>query len=232
MHDEAASEDLAPQHERRPDGYEPGADQSDSVGDPFDFVEVVGGDNHHPSAPAKVEQQVPDPAGGLRIEIRGRLIQEDDVGVVHERAGQGELLLHPLREERRPIPAAIPQLELPQRALDRSRHAVQSEEACVNGDVVCNGQLIPQSRRFRQEADAGAEARAARPIHRDPVDADVAARGRNQTAQHAQRRGLPGAVRTEQSEHLSRLHLERHVVDGRAPAEAAYEMGSGEHPVW
>jgi hypothetical protein len=91
--------------------------------------------------------------------------------------------------------------------------------------------LIPQPRRFREEADARTQARAARPVHHDSVDPHLAARGRDQPAQHAQRRGLAGPVRAEQPEHLARLDLEIHVIDGRAVAEAAHEMGSGEHPV-
>lgn len=54
----------------------------------------------------------------------------------------------------------------------------------------------------------------------------------DQPAQHAQGRRLARPVRTEQAEHFTRIHLERHIVDGCAPVEAADQMEGGKHAVW
>ena len=53
----------------------------------------------------------------------------------------------------------------------------------------------------------------------DAVDERAAGRRRQQAAQHADRRGLAGAVAAEKAEDLAAPDVERHVVDGPERAE-------------
>ena len=58
-------------------------------------------------------------------------------------------------------------------------------------------------------------------------------RGRlQQPAQHADRRGLAGAVAAEKAEDLALPHVERQVIDGDEVAEAPREIGDGDGVHW
>ena len=84
-------------------------------------------------------------------------------------------------------------------------------QARVDEEIAFDRQSIPQAGRFREKPDA-------------PVDTNTARRGRDQAREHAQRRRLPRAVRSQQREDLAGRQLERHVVHGNACIEPAREV--------
>jgi hypothetical protein len=99
----------------------------------------------------------------------------------------------------------------------------------VDQQVLAHRQPVPQPWRFGQEADPAAQPCGGRPRHRLALHPDLAGRRLDEAGEHAQRGGLAGAVRAEQREDLARRQLERHVVCGHSRAEAAGQVGGGQH---
>ena len=73
---------------------------ADPVAEHLRLVHVVRGEHHRATGLVQPGQQVPQVAPGLRVERCGRLVEEDDLGVVHQRAGDRE----PLASARRTAP--------------------------------------------------------------------------------------------------------------------------------
>ena len=62
------------------------------------LVHVVGGDEQRDALGRELEEQVPQLAPRDRIDARGRLVEEDHPGLVHERGAQREALLPAARK--------------------------------------------------------------------------------------------------------------------------------------
>ena len=60
------------------------------------FVHVGGGDHHAHLRPARADRvdEVPELAARQRIDAGRRLVEDEEVGIVDERAAEAELLLH------------------------------------------------------------------------------------------------------------------------------------------
>ena len=60
------------------------------------FVHVRGGDHHAHLRPARADRvdEVPELAARQRIDAGGRLVEDEQVGIVDERAAEAQLLLH------------------------------------------------------------------------------------------------------------------------------------------
>ena len=166
------TEYFVPQFLRLADGDQPAADERDAVGHAFDFVQIMGRHDDGPPRGAQLLQHVADRSRSLRVEIRRRLIQKNDVGVVDERAGDGEFLLHAFRQQRHAIPAAVPEREHLERPLHRRAGIRDREQPCVDEKVVLDGELIPQARGLGEKPDAPAKRSRGLAGERVAVDAD------------------------------------------------------------
>ena len=156
----------------------------------------------------------------LGVEAGGRLVEEDEVGVGDERAGDEHLLPHALRVRADLLGGAVGEPEAAEQVLGAAqrvglRHAVERAE---EGEVVQRGQALV-------EGGVGLDA------HARPDLLDVA---RHVVAEHAQRlravgpqhagqdadgRRLARAVGAEQPEHAARLELEIDALERRRLAE-------------
>ena len=56
--------------------------------------------------PMELLEPLPDEVARLRVEAGGRLVEEDDLGIVHQRPGQGQHLM------RFPHPGALHQFDI------------------------------------------------------------------------------------------------------------------------
>src|SRR5215210_3538566 len=65
----------------------------DPVAQPLGFVHVVGGEQDGSAVRFEAVDQIPELSAGLRVQARGRLIQEQELRVAHQRAGEGQALL-------------------------------------------------------------------------------------------------------------------------------------------
>ena len=74
------------------------AQHRDARGDPLDFVEVVRREHDGRRSPRAAQNELAHFAGALGIESRRRLVEQDDVGLVQQRARQRDALLQPFRQ--------------------------------------------------------------------------------------------------------------------------------------
>ena len=140
---------------------------------------------------------------------------------MQHRARQRQLLAHAMRVRLDQLVGFIGQLEQAQQRLgplpsDLRRDLVQPAH---EGEELAPGQLRVQVRRLGQIADTALD--LARLLdHVEAGDKGRPTRRSHQPGQHADGRGLPRAVRSEETEHLTRLDLERHAADRDELAEA------------
>ena len=154
---------------------------------------------------------------GLEIERGERLVEEQHVGVVDQRARKRHALAHAARERRGIVVGKAVQAELVEhgaRALFRvaARHAPDLEAELHVGDRRAPGQqqvLLQHVAGFRR--DAG-EHRAVPP--------DLAGTRRKQPGEDIEQRRLPAAGGADDGDDLARLQLEADLADDRHGAPA------------
>ncbi len=181
----------------------------------------------HQGEPAaeQVVENLPELSARDGVDPGGRLVEQQQLGLVNERAAQMQLLLHAARELRRATFAegreAAPRQKLRLARLARTgRHAVEvGEEVQVLGDR--EGSV--ESEALRDVADARAQTLRF-PGHVAPEHRGAAARGFQQRGQDLQQGRLAGAVGADEAEHLAWTYLEVDAVDGDELPEASGEL--------
>ena len=191
-------------------------DDDDAVAQMVGLVEVVRGEEDGGAAPvAQVGDVGPQVRAGLRVQPGGRLVEEHQARLVDEAHGDVEPSPLPAGHRLRlPVPQAVQlqlveQLLAPPPSVDRG-HPVEHP---VVHHLVAGPRGAAGGTALRHVADA--------PAHllrlADHVVAGHrrGARGRPQQGrEHPQRRGLAGAVRAEEADHLALGHVEVDAVDG------------------
>jgi len=193
-----------------------GVEQDDAVGEGVGLLEVVGGE--HDAAPGRraVPQDGPEGATHLDVEAGGRLVDEEDVGV----AAQGDPEQHPalltageLAEEAVLEPGEARGLD------DRGHRQRRRVVAAELGEELPHPERLRDPRGLQHHAGAGAGGGVARVAPEEPGGAG--GRGR-EPGEHAEGRGLTGAVRAEDGEEFAGADLE---VDGVGGGDAAVPLG-------
>ncbi len=110
----------------------------------------------------------------------------------------------------------------------RLRAAVQSVGAGEEIEVLGDRELAVERKFLRHVADVLAR-RGARPAQVEAGDAQRSGSGGQKPAQHAERRRLARAVRTEQAEDLAATNFEADVIDRREGAELAHQVVHLDH---
>ena len=127
VHDEPVGEEELPVRGRRRAGV---------VGDHDDrLAELVD----------RVAQQVEHLAAGCRVEVAGRLVGEHHRGATDERACDGDALLLPARELRRPVRAAVTEAR-PSRSASRASPDPAQLRASLSGSTMFSSALRTGSR--------------------------------------------------------------------------------------
>ena len=213
---------------RRPDCERPTAlhDQH-AIAQPLGLDEVVRRQDDGPSlVAAEALDQGVDVARRHRIEGGRRLVEEEDVGIVQERPGEREALLHPAAEAAHAVVATVGKAEGFEQARDLvvqppACHTVETAEEC---EVLGGTEALVQGGRLGQDACPAANADAVdRRVH--PEHLDLAGVTAKHAVEQPDGRRLAGAVVTEQAERLARADLEREPVDGRHRAEPTAKIG-------
>ena len=154
----------------------------------------------------------------VRVQVRERLVQEQDRGLHDERAREGDALLLPARQLAR-IPVRVP-LEphqrqgLPEsRGPLRPRHGAELEAV---RHVLGDGLVRPHRVRLEEHAHPAALGWHGLSGRREPAipEPDLPRVGREEARDQAEGRGLPAARRPEQREQLAVPDLEREIPDG------------------
>ena len=161
----------------------------------------------------KPRQQLPELAARDGIDAGRRLVEQDHIRLVHQGAGESELLLHaagqPIGQARSKL-GELRDLEQPLAPRGVVDNAVDLGE---ERDVLVDAEIAVQAEALRQVADLGCDRAVL--LHRIVAGhADGAAVGMQQAAQQPDARRLAGAVRADEPEHLAAGDLERQVVHG------------------
>ncbi len=165
---------------------------------------------------------VPQRAPRLRVEARRRLVEEDELGIVHEGQGHRQALLLSARERHVVGVGLVDELheveQLPRVPAPRVVAAVEVQR-------LTGRDLVEQARALELDAEARADLPAV-VAQVEAEDLDLALVRLGQSLDHLQGGGLAGAVGAEEAEDLAPLDVEVQAVDGQhvrvALAQAAH----------
>ena len=183
------------------------------------LVHVVRADEHRDALGGERVELVPELAPRLRVHACGRLVEQQQLGVVQQAGGEREPLLPPAGERAgellRPRAQTEPFEPLAHAALPVG-HPVHARDEV---EVLLDRQVLVVAEALGHVADA--------PLDLGGAGAQVEAEGgaaafvgREQPAQHADRGGLAAAVRPEKSDDPAARDGEVDVIDHGAPAVA------------
>src|SRR5690606_14620995 len=119
------------------------------------LVHVGGGDDDGEPGVAQLSEEVPELAARYGVDSRGRLVEEEELRAMHQRAAQRELLLHPAGER-----AGAPVAERLDLAVDRRDRLVSVLEARAEDggeelEVLPHAQVRVEREATGHVADAG-----------------------------------------------------------------------------
>ena len=199
----------------------------DPVAEDLGLVHVVRGQHHRAAGVVEPGEQVPQVAAGLRVERRGRLVEEDHLGVVDERGSDREPLRLAAGQVLDPGVGLVLQPH-PRQPLVRGlpADAVQRGEGV---DLLARGQPLEERRRLELDADPRQQRGVARP-DRLAQHRDRARVGPAQPLDGLEGRRLPGAVGAEDPDELALADLEADAVDGPQVAVGHGEVDDLDRP--
>ena len=202
-------------------------DDRDPLAQLVGFLHVVRREHDRLAPFVQLADHVPQREAALRVEARGRLVEEQHVGVVHDRPRHHQPLRHAARQlvdvRRGPVrePELLEQLARPCVRVARAHAEVAAVEVQVLGDVERAVERVG----LRHDAD-DLLGRRGPGDHVDAAD-DRRALGRDDPGrQHPDGRRLARAVRAEQAEDLAPADAQVEVLDGpERPAPAVEDLG-------
>ena len=209
---------LLAQFGERTFGHQPSrGDDADPVGHPFGHLEYMCGHDHRAAGAHAICEQSLDVTRRHSVEAGQRFVEDDQAGVVHERARERDLLAHALGKSF----ASLVQMRLqPQRNQQAMRRrfgdgGIDTPEAGDEFKIFQRGQLVVDHRFIRDPCRhlLGGDGIAER------VDAEYRDRsgiGLQQASHHPQRRGLAGAVGADQRIELAGANGEIERIDREA----------------
>ena len=153
-----------------------------------------------------------------RIKAVGRLVQDQQPRMTHQRERDPQTLLHAHRELARALPARFGKSHRGQRLVDTAFGNAQKRRA--HAQVLPRRQVVVQRGRLDERPDIVQV--VARP--RTTRESDLARGGPQHAAQHLEQRRLPRAVRSQKAVHRSFRHMQRHPVDRFLPFERPREI--------
>ena len=195
------------------------ADHDDLVGRLLHLVQQVGGQQHRASLVGEPAQQAAHPVDALRVETVGGLVEDQDLRVAQQSAGDAEALAHPERV------VAQPAARLVRRQADEREHLVDAGARSADGDRSEREGLATRAARVLGgcvEQGADLKGGVGQVAVARPQDPGLSRGGRGQAAHDAHGGGLAGAVGPEEAGHDARSGREGHVVDG---GERAVPLG-------
>src|SRR5580700_9623277 len=202
------------------------AEQGDAVAHALHALEQMRGQQHRHTLGLEVSDDAEELRGGVRIEARGRLVEDGDLRAFHQDFGKAETLPHAAGEGGDTLVGKFAKPDL----LDRVGDALlafgepKADQACGIAEVIGGGEAVVKADRVRQISDAAFDReRLARRIEAE--HAHLAAGDFGQAEQHQDGRRLARAVGTEKSENLPAPDGERDVVDSDRRAVVFGEAG-------
>ena len=194
------------QHRRRAFGHDLAIVHHDEpVAELLGLVHEVRREHQRGAALLELVQLVPQQVACLGIEAGGRLVEQQQVGLVDQRSGDAHAPLLPAGQWLDLTAGAVAELdEVEQFGGPLAGVATADVEVPrVDDQVLEHGQLGVELIGLGHDADPRPD-RAAVSLRIEPEDAQLAVRHRRHAADHPHRRGLARPVRAEEPERLAR----------------------------
>src|ERR1019366_7948621 len=195
--------------------------ERDDAAHPLGLLEDVRREDDRLALPLELRQEVLDEDDVDRVKAGERLVEDEHLRIVHDRAEELHLLLHALAqllglllEPRTKVHRVDPRREALHRGL--TVHALDRRE---KQELVDDLHLPVEAALLGQVADAFLQP----VVHLLAEHADLARVRLRDVHDHADRGRLPGAVRPEETERGAVRDLEVEVVDGGELAEALHD---------
>jgi hypothetical protein len=161
----------------------------------------------------------------VRVEAVGRLVEDQDLGIVQDRLREADAALEALRQRVDRLIQHLAEMQPRDDVVDALLPARALEAAHV-GDEVEEGEgchLAVTRRTLGQIADLRLRLDGLL-LHVEAADPYAAAGGREESRDESHRGRLSRAVRAEKAEHFARLDGEGHVVHRRQMTVALREV--------
>jgi hypothetical protein len=206
------------------------SEHGEHVAEPLRLVHIVRGEDDRETLGAQPVDQLPDGDPRLRIEAGRGLVEEEEARAVHDRAGKHQPPLVAARQGVRLLARVRAQLEALEELPDALTQGARPRPEVFRGDqeVLLDGEVAVEGVLLGADAD---EALGARQVlaRIGLLEEDLPRVGGQEAVQHAQGRGLAGAVRAEQAVDLSRSADEIHAIHDLPAAQVLYEGSRFEH---
>ena len=193
-------------------------DHHEVVGEHAEFADEVARHEHGAAAASEVGEVEPQPTDAVGIESVRRLVEQQDLRVSEQGAGEGQALAHAEGEPAGALVGGRLETDLDQHLVHPGRRdrahgghgpeVVSSSVAGVHAAGVENG---------ADQAGGVPEVVVA-----DAVVADLAMVGVGEPDHHPHRGRLAGSVRADEAGDAAGGHVERQVVDGGACRRSAW----------
>ena len=185
------------------------------------LVHVVRGQDQRDAALLEPEQPVPHHVPGLRVQAGGGLVEDQDLRLVDERAGDGQAALQAAGQRVDLTVGAVRELhELEQFGGPLPDDAPgQPEVPAVDEQVLPDGQLDVQRVVLRHHSEPGPDRRAV-PDRVGAEDGQLTAGRRRDTSDHPHRGRLARAVWPEKAERFAPVQVEIDPVNRREAPES------------
>src|SRR5256712_6756264 len=197
---------------------------------PLGDLQDMGREEHHLSLLAEVLAAVFHLAGALRIQAYGGLVEEENLRIVEQRRGQGDLLPHAPGVAGKEVIAPLPEVEELEQRVDAAiaKAALDVVEVAGELEELACAQLVIEGGRVRDVTD-----HCLGPLgFRRDVDAPhtgAAGSGPQEANQHLDGSRLPRAIGAEESEQLPGRDLQVQVLHRRQAPVALGQKAGGKH---
>src|SRR5262249_4339136 len=188
---------------------------------------VVGADENGDALAREVVDHLPELAARVRIDTRGRLVEQQQLRLVRHAGGERQPLLPAAGERAGQLVLAALEAEALDDRLGARRQRPDAVHAADEFEVLAHRQVLVEAEALRHVADAPLDLGGLRA----DVEAEALARAgirREQAAEHADRRRLAAAVGPEEAEDHAARHLDGEVLHHGLVAEALGEAADAD----
>src|SRR5262245_5011219 len=203
----------------RAPGDDPTRRDVDDAVAPLGLVHIVGRHQHRQPLAGQRMDLVPEFPSRLGVDAGCRLVEQQELRRMHDAGGERQPLLPAARQRAGKLILPLDEAESFQRAIDLLADRLQPIEPRHEFEILPDRQVLIEGEALRHVANLELDTVALG----DDVEPKAGALPRvrfQQSAQHADGRGLAAAIRPEEAYDLPFLHLEIDVVDHHSAAEA------------
>lgn len=208
-------------------------EHSHTVGDSACLTEKVCGEDDGTTVfSGERSDQIGDVSGGGRIEPTGRLIEEQQLGVVDQSTGQRKPLALPGREADGCLVGIVGHGEPFELLVDASTSScsIEPADARCELEVLARSQAVVEPGVLREHSSPSAN-RVALGRRVEPEHLSGAAVWSKDAVEESNRGRLAGSIGAEQCQHLTSQHAEIEFVERNSVAERAREAAGPDRQV-